>query len=218
MRLNAGLRRIAFFVIPSAAAFLAFGGVIAGALFQTGKFTAEDSRYVWAILAGSAVGLLAATMGRLYSSGYYALRDTRTPLRFAILRVFLTTLLGYLCAVPLPPLLGVDPKWGVAGLTASAGIAGWLEFFLLRRGLNRRIGATGLPFLLLSGLWAAALAGAAAGYAAGQWITVVQPWARAALILAPFGAVYLGLTMAAGVREARAIGGRLFGRSSAGDR
>ena len=218
MRLNAGLRRIAFFVIPSAAAFLAFGGVIAGALFQTGKFTAEDSRYVWAILAGSAVGLLAATMGRLYSSGYYALRDTRTPLRFAILRVFLTTLLGYLCAVPLPPLLGVDPKWGVAGLTASAGIAGWLEFFLLRRGLNRRIGATGLPVLLLSGLWAAALTGAAAGYAAGQWITVAHPWARAALILAPFGAVYLGLTMAAGVREARAIGGRLFGRSSAGDR
>ena len=38
------------------------------------------------------------------------------------------------------------------------------------------------------------------------------------LILAPFGAVYLGLTMAAGVREARAIGGRLFGRSFAGDR
>ncbi|MEO8140866.1 MAG: murein biosynthesis integral membrane protein MurJ [Gemmatimonadota bacterium] len=218
LRLNAGLRRIAFFVIPSAAAFLAFGGVIAGALFQTGKFTAEDSRYVWAILAGSAVGLLAATMGRLYSSGYYALRDTRTPLRFAILRVFLTTLLGYLCAVPLPPLLGLDPKWGVAGLTASAGIAGWLEFFLLRQGLNRRIGATGLPVLLLSGLWAAALAGAAAGYAAGQWITFVHPWARAALILAPFGMVYLGLTMAAGVREARAIGARLFGRSFAGDR
>ncbi len=52
--------------------------------------------YVWGILAGSAVGLLASTLGRLYSSTYYALRDTRTPLRFAILRVALTTLLGYL--------------------------------------------------------------------------------------------------------------------------
>ena len=29
-------------------------------------------------------------MGRLYSSAYYALRDTRTPLRFALLRVTLT--------------------------------------------------------------------------------------------------------------------------------
>jgi putative peptidoglycan lipid II flippase len=212
VRLNAGLRRIAFFVIPSAAAFLAFGGVIAAALFQTGKFTAENSNYVWVILGGSAVGLLAATMGRLYSSGFYALRDTRTPLRYAILRVILTTVLGYLCAVPLPPLLGLDPKWGVAGLTASAGVAGWLEFFLLRRGLNRRIGATGLPLTLLLGLWASALAGAAAGLATAQWITVTVPWIRAMLILAPFGLVYLGLTLAAGVQEARGIGRRLTGR------
>jgi len=211
-RLNAGLRRIAFFVVPSAAAFLAFGGVIAGALFQTGKFTAADSRYVWAILAGSAVGLLAATMGRLYSSGFYALRDTRTPLQFAILRVVLTTALGYLCAVPLPPLLGLDPKWGAAGLTASAGIAGWLEFFLLRRGLNLRIGETGLPIRLLVGLWAAALIAAAASFALGTWISLARPLAQAVLVLAPFGIVYLSLTLAAGLPEARAVAQRLLGR------
>jgi putative peptidoglycan lipid II flippase len=218
VRLNAGLRRIAFFVIPSAAAFLAFGGLIAGALFQTGKFTAADSRYVWGILAGSAVGLLAATMGRLYSSGFYALRDTRTPLRFAILRVVLTTVLGYLCAVPLPPLLGLDPRWGAAGLTASAGIAGWLEFFLLQRGLNRRIGATGLPLRTLLGLWAAALVAAAAGYAVESWITLARPLAQAALVLAPFGFVYLGLTHAAGLPEARALTQRLLGRFQPGSR
>jgi putative peptidoglycan lipid II flippase len=186
--------------------------VIAAALFQTGKFTAADSRYVWAILAGSAVGLLAATMGRLYSSGFYALRDTRTPLRFAVLRVLLTTVLGYLCAVPLPPLLGLDPKWGAAGLTASAGLAGWLEFFLLQRGLNRRIGATGLPVRLLAGLWAAALAGAGAGFGIGTWISLDRPVAQAALSLTPFALVYLGLTLAAGVPEARAVAGRLSGR------
>ena len=33
--------------------------------------------YVWAILAGSAIGLLASTWGRLYASTYYALQDTR---------------------------------------------------------------------------------------------------------------------------------------------
>lgn len=217
-RLNAGLRRIAFFVIPSAAAFLAFGGVIAGALFQTGRFTAADSRYVWAILAGSAVGLLAATMGRLYSSGFYALRDTKTPLRFAVLRVLLTTILGYLCAVPLPPLLGLDPKWGAAGLTASAGIAGWLEFFLLRRGLNRRIGATGLPLKTLFGLWAAALIAAAAGYAMGAWVTLARPLLQAAVVLTPFGLVYLGLTLAGGLPEARAVTQRVLGRLQSGSR
>src|SRR5262249_44750489 len=64
-RLDAGLRRIAFFVVPSAVAFLALGDVIVGALFQTGRFDRSDSRYVWGILAGSAVGLLASTLGRL---------------------------------------------------------------------------------------------------------------------------------------------------------
>ena len=97
--------------------------------------------YVWGILAGSAVGLLASTMGRLYASTFYALHDTRTPLRFAVLRVALTIGLGYLFALPLPRALGVEARWGAAGLTASAGIAGWIEFLLLRRALNARIGA-----------------------------------------------------------------------------
>ena len=40
----------------------------------------------------------------------------------------LTLALGYFCALPLPPLLGIDRRWGVAGLTLSAGIAGLIEF------------------------------------------------------------------------------------------
>ena len=163
-RLNAGLRQIAFFVIPSAMAFLALGDVIAGAIYQTGQFTRRDSVYVWSILAGSAVGLLATTLGRLYASMYYALKDTRTPLRYAILRVFLTTVLGYLCALSLPPALGLDPRWGVAGLTASAGICGWLELALLRNSMNRRIGKTGLPARFILKLWVSAGAAAAAGW------------------------------------------------------
>src|SRR5262249_7964915 len=101
-RLNAGLRRIAFLVVPSARAAIEIGAVLRAALFQSGRFTREASIYVWGILAGSGVGLLASTLGRLYASTYYALRDTRTPLRFAVVRVFLTTVLGLACAVPLP--------------------------------------------------------------------------------------------------------------------
>src|SRR5205823_3656907 len=163
-RLNAGLRRIAFFVIPSAAAFLALGDVIARALFQSGRFTETDTIFTWGVLAGSAVGLLASTLGRLYSSTYYALHDTRTPLRFAILRVILTTVLGYVCAIPLPRALGIDPRWGAAGLTATAGVAGWIEFLLLRHRLNLRIGKTGLRPSYAALLWAAAAASAAVAF------------------------------------------------------
>src|SRR5947207_14314 len=162
-RIDSGLRHVAFFIVPSAAAFLAFGDLLAGALLQTGRFTHDDAVYVWGILAGSAIGLLASTMGRLYSSAYYALRDTRTPLRFALLRVGLTTLLGYVCAKPLPLWIGIDPRWGVAGLTASAGVAGWVEFALLRRGLQRRLGAQPPMGRFVARLWAAAAIAAAAG-------------------------------------------------------
>src|SRR5215210_1666140 len=157
-RLDAGLRQIAFFIVPSSMGFLALGDVMTGALYQTGKFQHDDVLYVWAILAGSSVGLLASTLGRLYSSTYYALHDTRTPLRYAAIRVFLTILLGYLCALPLPRLLGINQQWGTAGLTASAGVSGWIEFVLLRRTLNRRIGRTGLPGSFVLKLWGAATA------------------------------------------------------------
>jgi putative peptidoglycan lipid II flippase len=200
-RINRGLRHIAFFVVPSAAAFLAFGGVIAGALFQTGKFTAQDSRFVWSILAGSAVGLLAATLGRLYSSGLYALRDTRTPFRYSIIRMTLTIVLGVAFAIPLPRLLGIDPRWGTAGLTASAGIAAWIEFNLLRRAMNRKIGESGLPLEHLGRLWLAALGGILVGFAIYAQTQQVGVIGRAALVLTPFGVTYLLLTILLRVPE-----------------
>jgi putative peptidoglycan lipid II flippase len=208
-RLDAGLRRIAFFVVPSAVAFLALGDVITGALFQTGRFTHDDSNYVWAVLAGSAVGLLATTLGRLYSSTYYALRDTRTPLRYAVVRVSLTTVLGYLCAIPLPRWLGVDARWGMAGLTASAGVAGWVEFVLLRRTLNRRIGPTGLPVSLTARLWSSAALAASAGWAVKAVIGHHGPIPTAAAVLGVYGVVYFAATYLMGVEECRSTLKRL---------
>jgi putative peptidoglycan lipid II flippase len=203
-RLDSGLRRIAFFVVPSAMAFLALGGVICSLLFENGRFTHRDSLYVWGIVAGSAVGLLASTMGRLYSSTYYALRDTRTPLRFAIVRVALTTGLGYLCALPLPKWIGIDPRWGAAGLTASAGVAGWVEFTLLRRTLNRRIGPTGLPAPLVARLWISAAVAAAAAWALKLAIGTRHPTVYGAAILCLYGAVYFGATWLFRVEECAA--------------
>jgi putative peptidoglycan lipid II flippase len=212
-RLGGGLRQIAFFVVPSAMGFLALGDVIAGALYQSGEFTQQMTLYVWGILAGSAVGLLASTMGRLYASTYYALHDTRTPLRFALLRVALTILLGYLFALPLPRALGIDPRWGAAGLTASAGIAGWIEFLLLRRTLNRRIGSTGLPVALVSRLWGSAAVAALAGWGLHRALPQMHPIGAAVLVLGTYGAVYFFMTDRLGVEEARFVI-RRFGRSS----
>ena len=209
-RLDEGLRRIAFFIVPSSMAFLALGDVIAAVLYQTGQFKHDAAIFVWGILAGSTVGLLASTLGRLYSSTYYALHDTRTPLRYAIVRVALTTVLGYVCALPLPRLLGIDPKWGVAGLTASAGVAGWIEFALLRYSLNRRIGRTGLSAPYVIKLWTAALICAGIGWGFKLLLGNLHPIPLAAVVLGSYGVCYFGLTYLLGMAEARAVVGKIL--------
>jgi putative peptidoglycan lipid II flippase len=209
-RLDSGLRRIAFFIVPSAMAMLALGDIMTAALYQTGRFESRDSTYVWGILAGSTIGLLASTLGRLYASTYYALHDTRTPLLFAVIRVTLTTVLGYLFAIPLPPALGIDPKWGVAGLTASAGIAGWIEFALLRKSLNKRIGKTGLPLGFVAKLWLAAAIGAGVGWGIKLSIGSHHPIVIAALVLIPYGLIYFTITAALRVPELNSVLGRLM--------
>ena len=210
-RLNSGLRQIAFFVIPSVAAFLALGDVIVSAIYQSGRFTHADATYVWGILAGSTVGLLASTLGRLYSSTYYALKDTRTPLNYALIRVALTTVLGYLSAIPLPHWLGFDPRWGVAGLTCSAGIASWIEFTLLRRTLNHRIGATGLPLAYLAKGWGAALAAAAIARVVLVVLGHHNPVMVAIAVLTPYGIGYFAGAAVLGVPEVRSLIG-MFSR------
>jgi len=206
-RLGDGLHRIAYFVVPCAVAFMALGQVVAGAVFQTGRFTAADSRYVWAILAGSAVGLLASTLSRLSSSTFYALGDTRTPLRYAVIRVALTTVLGFAAALLLPELFGVDQRWGAVGLTATAGFAGWVEFALLRRRLAATIGATHFTPGYLPRLWAASLTAAATGWAiltlagAGR----LGPIVAAVLTLVPYAAIYGALTVAFRIPTAEAL-------------
>ncbi|HZI85670.1 MAG TPA: murein biosynthesis integral membrane protein MurJ [Pyrinomonadaceae bacterium] len=209
-RLNAGLRRISFFIVPSAVAFLALGDVIAAVLYQTGQFKQDAAIYVWGILAGSSLGLLASTMGRLYSSTYYALHDTRTPLLYAVIHVALATVLGYFCAIQLPPAIGIAPKWGVVGLTASASLAAWIEFVLLQRSLNRRIGQTGLPFPYISKLWAAGVVAAAAGWGCKLLIGPRHPLPVAILVLGVYGLVYFALTSLMGIAEARTVVGRAF--------
>jgi putative peptidoglycan lipid II flippase len=208
-RLDAGLRQIAFLVVPSAVAFIALGDIVIGALYQTGEFTPAMTFYVWGILAGSAVGLLASTLGRLYASTFWALHDTKTPLRTATVRVFLTIGLGYLFALPLPRALGIDPRWGAAGLTASAGIAGWIEFLLLRHRLTPRIGRTGLPLRLSARLWGSAVLAAAAALGLRLLLPVHHPIVLAIFLLGTYGAAYLALTAGLGVPEAGGLLRRL---------
>jgi putative peptidoglycan lipid II flippase len=195
IHLNRGLKQVAFFIVPSTAALIFLGDVAAAAILQSGEIGPTEIRYIWFTLAGSGIGMLASTFGRLYSSTFYAMQDTRTPLRFALVRVTLTTVLGYIGGLHVPGWLGISGIWGTVGLTATSGIAGWIEFFLLRRALTAKIGRTGVEMSFLARLWLPALAAAAGGWAvkllAQHFQPTLHPIILAIIVFADFGVIYL---------------------------
>ncbi|MBW3603322.1 MAG: murein biosynthesis integral membrane protein MurJ [Actinobacteria bacterium] len=184
-RLAPALARIAFFVVPTIAAFVVLGDLLYDVVLPPLPAT-----LVWLVLLGSTVGLLSNTSSRLLQSALYASGDTRTPTRYAIMRVVVAALVGAALMLqfdrvvlteagyavqgslpaftPLPPdVRGTDPtealRLGAVGLALAAGASSWLEFGLLRRHLTRHRGIAvrlGGGQLQRTGL-AGALAGAA---------------------------------------------------------
>jgi putative peptidoglycan lipid II flippase len=215
LRVSAGLRTMAVFVVASVVGYLVLGDVIIGAMYERGEFARADTILVYLILAGYSIGLLASTATRLYSSALYALNDTRTPARIAMIRVATSAILGALLMTALEPItvrgytfsLGpgitiLGRPIGAAGLAAGAGIAAWLEFTLLRRALGRRIGNASAAGVLLKLILAAALAAAAAR----GLLFLLPPLPRiAALFVAmvPYGLLYFAFASLFGVGEVK---------------
>jgi putative peptidoglycan lipid II flippase len=210
-RLRSSLRRVVFLVVPSAVAFVMIGHAIVALVFQTGRFTAADTDKVWIILAGSALGLSAGTQGRLLGSAFYALGDPRSPLHAALVRVAITGALGWAFALPLRDLLGYSATWGAFGLTASAGLAAWIEFVLLARWLSARIGRVPIPGRFGLAMLAVSVAAGGLGYAAERVARAAgaHAWLASIAAIGVFGAVYLGIASLAGVPEAAGFTRRL---------
>ncbi len=169
-RLGAGLERMSFFVVPSAVAFLFLGDLIAATLLESGKFTAADSRFTWYLLIGSAIALSAQTSGRLYSSAFYALKDTKRPLKFAALRVTLGIALGYYAVQILPGQLGLPQHLGAVFITVTTGITAWLEMTLLKNTLRRELGGLPSTRTQLAKVWPAALVAGAVTLGVKFWL------------------------------------------------
>jgi putative peptidoglycan lipid II flippase len=108
-------------------------------------------------------------------------------------------------------LIGVDPRWGTAGLTLSAGIAGWLEFLLLRRALHGQIGAVASSRSRIAKLWLVAVAAAAVSSGIKRVLPFNAPLLTGPSVLIPFAAVYLAGTQWLGIANMGAVG-RLFTR------
>jgi putative peptidoglycan lipid II flippase len=217
-RLMAGQERIAFFVIPAAVAYLIIGDVIVGALYQWGEFRRADTLIVYAVLAAYTTGLLASTSARLYASALYAVNDTRTPARIAMLRVMLAAATGAALMFALERYaIRTDTlqltrnvgdaallrPLGAAGLALGSGVAAWIEFVLLRRSVQARLGATTAASGVVARLLVAAFIPAALLRLLVLVLPGTEPRLLAVLTLPVFGLGYLLLGRALGVARSR---------------
>lgn len=115
--------------LPAAVALFIIPETLISTLFERGKFTAEDTSFAATVLMGYAIGLPAYIMVKIFSTAYWSNQDTSTPVKISIIVTVINIALSIALIFP----------FGVAGIAVSTGLVGWLQLFLLYRGLKENI-------------------------------------------------------------------------------
>ncbi len=199
-QLAAAMRAVLFFLLPSAAGLMLFAPLVVATLFERGAFDAASTDLTaWALLFFG-VGLAGHGAVEVLNRGFFALKDTRTPVLIGIVSMGLGIALAYVLMRPLA-------QGGLAlGISLAVLLeAVWLWLLLARRVPEFRF-LTGLPPLALCTLLAAAAGGGL------QWF-VPLAGTPASVRLVFYGAVFSGVyalsALLLGVPEARTVWRRL---------
>lgn len=123
---NRALEVCLVLALPAGVAMIVAAEPLIKGLFQNGAFDEADARVTAHVLMGYALGVPAYVAGKVFSSAYYSKQDTKTPVKIAVICA-LTNVAGALVLIQF---------LGVAGIALSTGFVGWLQFFLLKRGLK----------------------------------------------------------------------------------
>jgi len=187
-RIAVGVRRIAFFVVPSSVACIGLSREIVAALYQTGRFTADDTILVGSVLAAYGIGLVGQATVKLFASGFYAMRDTRTPVKIAAFSLVVSTGLAWLFM-----------RWlGAPGIALGSSIGAFVNTALHLRDLSRRLGSVlrGADWRAFGTTLVAGVLAGAAAVGVARLTVVVAPVPRGVAVLGIFGIVYAALTLA----------------------
>ncbi|MCB9758327.1 MAG: murein biosynthesis integral membrane protein MurJ [Alphaproteobacteria bacterium] len=196
-----------FWLLPSAVGMALLAEPLVALLFERGAFTAQDTAQTALLLQAYAVAVLAIGAQRILVPVFYTLDDPRTPMWIGLGTV----------ALKLPVALGLMAWVGLAGIPLSHAVLAGAEVVVLVGLLERRVGGVVRQMI---GLHARA-AVAAAVMGAAVWAAAARlPMDRGLLLVAGLSAlgaaVYLGACELLGLREGRAMVGRLLRRRPRG--
>lgn len=217
-RVERSLRQIAFLVLPTVVGYLAFGFLLAGAIFRTGSFGLGSNVLVYAVLAVYTLGLPASATSRLLQNAYFARSDTRTPAKVAVQRVVLAAALGapimfaldrVAVAALVPEAAESALRLGAVGLAVGSVVGAWYELVRLVRGLRREGPGLEIPGRALARM--AALAAGAAVPATLLWrfLPALHPALLGLAVLGTYAVLYLGGAAALRLPEMESWTGRV---------
>lgn len=138
--LSHSLRLAAFISIPAMVGLMVLRIPLVRLFFERGEFTFEDTVNTATALFYYSVGLFAFSGVKILASAFYALQDTKTPVKVAVLALLTNVVSALLLMGPL----------GHGGLALATSIASIVNFVLLIYLLEKRIGGIDLKDLLVS--------------------------------------------------------------------
>lgn len=130
-----GLRLVLLIAVPSATGLFLLARPMLATLFNYGDFNAADVDMAGLSLMAYTVGLPAFMLIKVLAPAFYSRKDTRTPVRIAIVALVTNMGLNLMFVVPLV-MLGVSGQH--AGLALATSLAAWVNAGLLYRMLRKQ--------------------------------------------------------------------------------
>jgi putative peptidoglycan lipid II flippase len=116
--------------LPAALALAVSALPLVSAIFEAGRFNANDARETALTLSLIALGLPAYVLVKVLTPGFYARRDTATPVKVAVVVLIVNIALNFLLIWGL--------GFGIGGLAAAVALSSWLNCTILYILLHRR--------------------------------------------------------------------------------
>ena len=114
--------------LPAALALAVSALPLVSAIFEAGRFDARDAHFTAMTLSLISLGLPAYVLVKVLTPGFYARRDTATPVKTAIVVLVANVILNF----------ALIPRFGIGGLAAAVALSSWLNCTILYVLLHRR--------------------------------------------------------------------------------
>jgi len=124
-----GVKILSFFILPSTVGLIVLSHPIIRLFYEHGLFSSQDTRLTEIALVCYTVGLFAMATLRLIISTFYALKDTKTPLKIGIFVVIFNIILDLILVRYLAH----------AGIALATSIAAMIHLIILGVALHRKV-------------------------------------------------------------------------------